>query len=107
MSKTKKQLDEKRKETVDISVDNVKEDQEVEVDAPVDENQSDAINGIVSDCFKLNVRVGPSFSDKVIATIIFGTKVLIDKDKSTLEWFKISTDNGITGYCSKEFIKLA
>lgn len=57
-------------------------------------------------CDKLNVRKKPAISAEVLLKINRGTRVKIDQEKSTKEWYKIVT-KGVDGYCMKKFIELS
>ena len=57
-------------------------------------------------CDKLNVRKKPAISAEVLIKINKGTKVKIDQEKSTKEWYKVVT-KGVDGYCMKKFIELS
>lgn len=57
-------------------------------------------------CDKLNVRKKPNISAEVLLKINRGTKVKIDTEKSTKEWYKVVT-KGVDGYCMKKFIELS
>lgn len=88
----------------------------VEYDKPVSvENNDDSvveevkeekvlfINGIVDKCERLNVREKASVDSDILKVIDKGTEVIIDVEKSTDEFFKVSID-GVDGYCMKKFI---
>lgn len=53
---------------------------------------------------KLNVRRQPLQTGKVLGVIDNGSKVKIDLDNSTTEWYKVSSESGLEGYCMKQFI---
>lgn len=61
--------------------------------------------GTVIDCAKLNVRAKPSPTASVVNTIEVNTKVEIDMEKSTNEWFFVCADSGVEGYCMRKYIK--
>lgn len=60
--------------------------------------------GIVSGCNKLYVRKQPFKSAADISMIDAGTKVTIEIDKSTTDWYRVRTESGVNGYCMKKFI---
>lgn len=64
------------------------------------------ISGIVSNCNKLNVRSAPTKEAKVICIIDAKTKIIIDPDTSTDDWFHVylTEGDGTEGFCMKEFI---
>ena len=63
------------------------------------------VEGTVIDCAKLNVRAKPSPSADVVSTIEVNSKVEIDAEKSTTEWFYVHTAAGVEGYCMRKYIK--
>ena len=73
--------------------------------APAPETNSGAIaKGVVTNCAKLNVRSKPSINGNVIAVLSADDEISIDIDESTEEWYKISTVNGVKGYCMRKFV---
>lgn len=60
--------------------------------------------GVVTNCMRLRVREKPDRNAAMICAIETLTKVVIDEDESTDEWYKVYLENGITGYCMKKFI---
>ena len=62
------------------------------------------ITGVVTDCLKLNVRKAPSINAEVAAVIPALTEVVIDMDKSTADFYRVSATDGIQGFCMKKFI---
>lgn len=79
---------------------------------PANSNGSDSspdnfvnIQGIVSNCVKLNVRSeAQKKKDNVLCIVSAGDVLLIDKEQSTNAWFYVTTASGISGYCMKEFV---
>lgn len=55
---------------------------------------------------KLNVRKEPNTSAEVVTTITPNTKVTIDHEKSTSEWYKITLKNKTEGYCQKKYVTI-
>lgn len=82
------------------------EDEVVVKDINETEELSNPTMGIVSDCKKLRVRNYPELEANVICEIEVGSKVVIDENKSTEEFYKVCTETGIDGYCMKRFIKV-
>lgn len=60
--------------------------------------------GIVIECETLRVRKEPSVDGEILTTIHKGSQVVIDLDKSTSDFYKISYVAGVEGYCMKKFI---
>lgn len=55
---------------------------------------------------KLNVRSQPSPIGKVLGVIDNGSKVKIDLENSAIEWYKVSSESGLEGYCMKQFVEV-
>lgn len=55
-------------------------------------------------CSRLNVREQPNKNAPVIMTINQGTKLEIDLEKSTEDFYNVVTSIGIEGYCMKQFV---
>lgn len=65
--------------------------------------------GIVANCEKLNLRKSPlkdSDGANVITTLLAGAAVVINESDSTPNFYKVTAENGLEGYCMKQFIKL-
>lgn len=62
------------------------------------------VTGKVANCAKLNVRAKADATADVICVLDAATEVTIDVEKSTKEWFKVCTVNGVEGYCMRKFI---
>ena len=54
----------------------------------------------------LNMRSGAGTANNIIVTLPNGTSVKVI-DSSNAAWIKVQTANGLQGYCSKEFLKMA
>ena len=63
------------------------------------------VYGVVCDCSNLNVREKPGTYSRVLLTIPVSTNVLINLADSTDDFYKITTEFGVEGYCMKLFIK--
>lgn len=61
--------------------------------------------GVVTDCTKLNVRKEPSADAEVLATIDALSKVMVDVDASTNEFYKVCAA-GVEGFCMRKYIAL-
>lgn len=62
--------------------------------------------GTVIDCPRLNVRVKPHTDADVVCIIERDSKVVIDEENSTKNFYKICTEVGVEGYCMKRFINI-
>ena len=75
-----------------------------ETETTTESNTAAVATGVVAKCAKLNVRSKPSTDGDVVTVINAGDKVSIDVDKSTDEWLKIRTADGVKGFCMKKFV---
>lgn len=79
---------------------------------PTNHNSSDSlteesanVQGVVSNCAKLNVRrEAQKRTDNVLCVISAGDVLSIDEKRSTNAWFYVTTVDGVSGYCMKEFV---
>lgn len=79
---------------------------------PTNHNSSDSlagesanVQGVVSNCVKLNVRrEAQKRTDNVLCVISAGDVLSIDEKRSTNAWFYVTTVDGVSGYCMKEFV---
>jgi uncharacterized protein YgiM (DUF1202 family) len=60
--------------------------------------------GRVIDCVKLNVREYPETTANILCEIPCGSKVTVDTDSSTRDFYKVYNEHGIEGYCMKKYI---
>ena len=81
------------------------------VDQPIEEApKKETKVGIVSNCEKLNLRRSPlkdSDGANIITELLPSTAVVIDDEKSTDEFYKVTTETGLEGYCMRQFIELS
>ena len=59
------------------------------------------VYGVVN-CSKLNIRRGPSIDTASLCIVEGGSK--LDIEQFNEEWLKVLTEDGISGYCMREFI---
>lgn len=71
---------------------------------PVVKPQPKPATGTVTGCAKLNVRKEPNKDAEILAVINEGSEVVINRIKSTVEFYAVCTAAGIEGYCMKKFI---
>lgn len=64
------------------------------------------IFGKVIDCSRLNIRQYPTLRADVLCSLIEGTEIEIDEDKSTDEFYAVCTPAGLEGFCLKKFVKI-
>lgn len=81
---------------------------ETPVEAPVETNSKgdEKVSGIVTNCLSLAVRSEPAIESKCLVALPVLASVDIDKTKSTDDFYRINTEDGIDGYCKKQFITL-
>ena len=81
------------------------------VDQPVEEApKKESKVGIVANCEKLNLRRSPlkdSDGANIITELLPGVAVVIDEDESTPNFYKVTTETGLEGYCMKQYIELS
>lgn len=68
--------------------------------------KTNVIDGVVVDCVKLNVRQEPNVDSDIVTVINVGTRVIVDDDSSTDDFYKIVTASSVEGFCMKEYIKI-
>lgn len=59
--------------------------------------------GIVFNCERLNIRKGPDKKEDVLCIVNKGSKLTIH-DKGTSDWFNVTTEDGVEGFCMKKFV---
>lgn len=64
------------------------------------------VTGKVINCKRLNVRKKPSKDGDVLCTIPASAVVTIDKDKSTAHYYKVTTADGVEGFCVKDYLSV-
>ena len=77
---------------------------EEKTETDIEESEPTPVKGVVADCKKLRLRKEPNLESEVLVLLNNGDSVTVDLDKSTEEWIKVSTENGIDGYCMRKFI---
>ena len=77
-----------------------------EVEKVTEETKSTTVLGVVTECAKLRVRSTPEIGDNVVCTINFASEVLVDLNKSTEDFYNITTETGIEGFCMKQYINI-
>lgn len=64
------------------------------------------VEGTVIGCVKLNIRENPDIEADILCEVKVGSKLIIDPDKSTRDWFSVYTETGIEGFCMKRFVQI-
>lgn len=62
------------------------------------------ITGKVIDCTCLNMRNANSIDAKIVAVIGAGSIVTINESKSTPDWYYVTNEDGVEGFCMKSYI---
>ena len=75
-------------------------------DDPTEETTEKTAAGIVDNCVKLNLRSAPEVGDNVITQLIAGSTVLVVKDESTEDFYKVIAESGAEGYCMKDYVTI-
>ena len=91
-----------KKETKKVNEEALEEVQ----DAVIEEATPEFAEGVVSGCTKLNVRNKPNIKAKPLTEIPAKSKVRIELEASTDEWYKVVTEGCVQGYCMKKYITL-
>lgn len=68
--------------------------------------EPEALNGVVCNCAKLNVREKPAAGSRVVSIIDAGTELAVTTDESFGIFYKICTESGVEGYCIKDYVRL-
>lgn len=53
---------------------------------------------------RLNIRKEPNIEAGIVCIVESGSELMIEKEGSTKEWFKVCTASGFEGYCMKKFV---
>ena len=99
-------------EPVEVKKEAVVEEVKVEETTPVVEEPKPVVKpeppkpltGTVTGCAKLNVRESANATANILAVINEGSEVVINRIKSTVDFYAVCTAAGIEGYCMKKFI---
>lgn len=60
--------------------------------------------GTVVRCASLNIREKPSINSSPLCVVLSSTNLVIDTSYKNKEWYKVCTENGIEGFCIKEYV---
>lgn len=53
---------------------------------------------------RLNIRKEPNIDSGIVCVVGVHSELMIEKESSTKEWFKVCTASGCEGYCMKKFV---
>lgn len=76
------------------------------INIPKEDPEAVVGSGVVTDCFRLNVRKEPNPDAEVLAVIDFLSDVTVDMNASTDAFYKVRTADGVDGFCMKKYIAL-
>lgn len=102
-------VEEKEEVVTTIDADETEEVEEMtEVTEAVEEEVSEDVPedapsryGVVN-CAKLNIRKGPSKNSNSLCIVESGSELEIEHFND--EWFKVVTQEGVSGYCMRKFV---
>ncbi len=77
---------------------------DVESEAPAKEPK--ILTGHITGCDLLNVRRDPTVSSAIIDALTPADLVVVLDVDVILDFYKVTTPRGISGYCMKQFVKL-
>lgn len=80
--------------------------QDVLKDKPKKEIKKELQIGIVTDCLALAIRIDANKDSKQVGVLPVKSEVKINIERSTNDFYHVTVDNGITGYCMKSFIRV-
>lgn len=91
--------------------DSIREAKDAELREKLNENNTPEtpeapkpLTGKVTGCTCLNVRNANNLDAKIVAVIGAGSTVTIDKSKSTPDWYYVTNEDGVEGFCMKPYI---
>lgn len=61
-------------------------------------------HGIVTDCLRLNIRKEPNQNAKILCEVTAMADLVINEAESTDDFYKVSTSDGIKGFCMKRYV---
>ena len=64
------------------------------------------VRGVITNCLNLNIREMPSKDSDIVCELPALSEVQVDVDDITDEFYKIYSDNEITGYCMKKYVSI-
>ena len=68
--------------------------------------QNDIVEGIVSNCKKLNIRKVPKPGSDVVCVVDEGKLLLIDQKESNKDFYKVTTEAGWGGFAMCQFVTI-
>lgn len=85
---------------------NVEETVDTEKEPAVKEavKSTKPVYGTVTNCTLLNIREKPNTNSTVLCRVRPNSKLIIDLSNSTVDWYSVTTKDGIKGYCMKDYV---
>lgn len=74
------------------------------IDTENQEPPTEIMTGLVTNCVKLNIRKEANKEADVVCVVDALTKLIIDPNNSTDEWFSVCTETGVAGFCMRDFV---
>lgn len=68
--------------------------------------QNDIVEGIVSNCTKLNIRKVPKPGSDVVCVVDAGTLLHVDQKESNKDFYKVTTETGAEGFAMCQFVTI-
>ena len=108
VEETVNEVEEPTNETEETTEEVTEEVTEPEVIVPSIENnvENNEVIGKISGFEKLYVRKEASKDSEPVGIITSETVLTIDKENSTEDFYKVTTNEGLEGYCIKKFVKI-
>ena len=105
---TVNEVEESTNETEETTEEVTEEVIETEVIVPSIENnvENNEVIGKISGFEKLYVRKEASKDSEPAGIITSETVLTIDEENSTEDFYKVTTNEGLEGYCVKKFVKI-
>ena len=105
---TVNEVEESTNETEETTEEVTEEVTEPEVIVPSIENnvENNEVIGKISGFEKLYVRKEASKDSEPVGIITSETVLTIDEENSTEDFYKVTTNEGLEGYCVKKFVKI-
>ena len=72
----------------------------------IEDIKKEVTSGVVTNCFKLNIRKKANLSSEVVSVVDLLTELKIDESKSTKEWLFVTDEKGNAGYCMKQYVAI-
>ena len=108
VEETINKIEESTNKTEETTEEVTEEVKEPEVIVPSIENnvENNEVIGKISGFEKLYVRKEASKDSEPVGIITSETVLTIDEENSTEDFYKVTTNEGLEGYCVKKFVKI-